>query len=64
MNVGNENRILVLTIRVLGLVFDLSTIKLVDYHYCPSFIISIISIGLLAGSGYELLDKEMFARLL
>ena len=63
-NRQDGNCILVLMIKVLSLVFDSSTIKLVNCHYCPSFIISIISIGLLADSGYELLDKEIFARLL
>ena len=54
----DENRDLVLTIGVLSLIFDSSTIELVDCHYYPSFIISIISIGLLARSGYELLMKR------
>ena len=57
MSVRNGNRVPVLVIRVLSLIFDLSTVELVDCHYCPSFIMSIIFVGLLASSGYELLIK-------
>ena len=60
----DENRVPILTIGVLSLVFDSSTVELIDCHYCPSYIMSIISVGLLASYGYELLDKEMFVRLL
>ena len=41
-------------IGVLSLVVESYTIELVDCHYCPSFIMSIISVGLLASCGYEL----------
>ena len=44
-------------IGVLSLVFESSRVELVEYHYCPSFIMSIIFVGLLASSGYELLIK-------
>ena len=64
LSIENGNRVPVLTIRVLSLVIESYTIELVDCHYCPSFIMSIISVGLLASYGHELLDKEMFARLL
>ena len=58
MNVGNGNRVSVLEIGVLSLVFESYTVELVDCHYCPSFIMSIISVGQLASGGYELLIKE------
>ena len=64
LSVENKNCVPILTIRVFSLIFDLSTIELVDCHYCPCFIMSIISVDLLASYGYKLLNKEMFAKLL
>ena len=58
LSIGNGNRVSVLTIGVLNLVFDSCIVELVDYHYCLSFIMSIISIGLLASCGYELLKNK------
>ena len=57
LSVENGSYVSVLTIGVLSLIFDLSTVELVDYHYCPSFIMSIISEGLLASCGCELRMK-------
>ena len=57
LNVRNENRVPILVIGVLSLAFESCRVKLVDCHYCPSFIMSIISVGLLASCGYELSIK-------
>ena len=57
LSVENENCVSVLAIGVLSLVFGSSRVELVDCHYCPSFIMSIISVGLLASYGYELSIK-------
>ena len=57
MIIENGNHVPVLTIGVLSLAFESCRVELVDCHYCPSFIMSIISVGLLASCGYELLIK-------
>ena len=57
LSIENENHVSVLVIGVLSLAFESCRVELVDYHYCPSFIMSIISIGLLASCGYELSIK-------
>ena len=55
LSIENGSSVSILVIGVLSLVFDSHIVELVDCHYCPSFIISIISVGLLASCGYELL---------
>ena len=57
MSIENENHVPVLAIRVLSLIFESYRVELVDCHYCPSFILSIISVGMLASCGYELSIK-------
>ena len=57
LSVRNENHVPVLAVEVLSLAFESYRIELVDCHYCPSFIMSIISVGLLASCGYELSIK-------
>ena len=54
LSIENRNHVLVLAIGVLSLIFESCTIELVDCHYYPSFIMSIIFVGLLASCGYEL----------
>ena len=58
LSIENESRVSVLAIGVLSFVFDSSTVELVDYHYCPSFIMSIISVGLLADCVLNCLIKR------
>ena len=64
LSIGNGNRVPVLAVGVLRLVFESCTVELVDCHYCPSFIMSIISVGLLASCGFELSIKEDFCNVI
>ena len=64
LSIRNGNRVPVLAIGVLSLVFESCTVELVDCHYCPSFIMCIISVGLLASCGYELTIKGDFCQVI
>ena len=57
LNVGDGRSVLVLALGIVKLVFDSHIIVLDDYHYCPIFLLNIISVGLLAKS-YEILIKK------
>ena len=41
-------------------VFESVVVMLNDYHFCPTFMMNVISIGLLAKAGYEILIKENY----
>ena len=60
LNVGDKSLILVLTLETLQLVFKSSSIILDDYHYCPSFLMNVISIDLLAKLGFKFIIKNNF----
>ena len=60
LNIGDEKSVLVLALGIIKLVFNSHIIILNDCHYCPSFLLNIIPIGLLAKANYEILIKKSF----
>ena len=60
LNVGDGSLVLVLTLGTLQLVFESSSVMLDDCDYCPSFLMNIISVGLLAKLGYKFIIKDDF----
>ena len=58
LNVRNESQALVLALETISLYFESCTVILNDYHFCPSFLVNIISVGLMAKDGYELSIKN------
>ena len=48
------------TLKTLQLIFKSSSIMLNDCHYCPSFMMNVIFIGLLAKLGYKFIIKDDF----
>ena len=58
MNVGDGRSISVLTLRIIKLVFESHYIILNECHYYHSFLLNVISVGLLAKSNYEILIKK------
>ena len=58
LNVGDGRSVPVLALEILKLIFESHTVVLSDYHFYPSFLLNIISIGLLAMNNYEILIKK------
>ena len=55
---GNGNAVPVLALGVLELFFESYKITLNDCHYSPSFLLNVISVGLLANENYEFSIKN------
>ena len=60
LNVRDGRLVLVLALKIIKLVIDSHSIVLSDCHFCRSFLLNIIFIGLLAKSNYEILIKVNF----
>ena len=60
MNVRDGRAVSVLAIEKIQLALNSNTIILDDYHYYPSFLMNIISIGLLIKKGYSFSIKKDF----
>ena len=58
MNIGDRRSVSVLALEIIKLVFNSHVIVLSDCHFCPSFLLNIISIDLLAKDNYEILIKK------
>ena len=58
LNVEDESQISIWTLEIVELIFKSISVILSDCHYCPSFLMNIISIGLLAKDGYSLSIKN------
>ena len=59
LNVGDERSVSVLALGTIKLIFKSNIIILSECHFCPFFLLNIISIGLLAMYGYEILIKKI-----
>ena len=57
LNVGDGRSVPVLALEIVKLVFDSHVVVLDDCHYCPTFLLNIISVGLLIKS-YKILIKK------
>ena len=58
LNVGDGSKVSVLALGIMNLVINSRNVILSECHYCPSFLLNIISVGLLAMNGYQFLIKE------
>ena len=58
LNVGDRSQVPILTLGVVKLVSKYNSVILSDYHYCPSFLMNIISVGLLIKDDYSLSIKN------
>ena len=58
LNVGDGRPVPVLALGIINLVINSRNIILSECHYCPSFLLNIISVGLLAMNGYQFLIKK------
>ena len=58
LNVGDRSKVLVLALGIMNLVINSRNIILSECHYCPSFLLNIIFVGLLAMYGYDFLIKR------
>ena len=58
LNVRDGSQVPIRALGVIELVFKSNSIILSDCHYCPSFLMNIISVGLLAKDGYSLSIKN------
>ena len=58
--VGDGRSVSVQALRIIEFIFESRVIVLNDYHYCPTFMMNVISVGLLTKSGYTLLIKENY----
>ena len=61
LNVGDGSKVSILALGIMNLVINSRNIILSECHYCPSFLLNIISVGLLAMYGYDFLIKKIFA---
>ena len=55
---GDESRVPVLALGVVELCFESYKILLSDCHFCPSFLLNVISVGQLAIEGYDFSIKK------
>ena len=60
LNIGDGSLVLVLVLRTLQLIFESSSVMLDDCYYYPSFLMNVISVGLLAKFDYKFLIKDDF----
>ena len=58
LNIGDERPISVLALEIIKLIFKSNIIVLSECHFCPSFLLNIISVGLLAMYSYEISIKK------
>ena len=58
LNIRDESQVSILTLGVIELIFKSYSIILSDCHYCLSFLMNIISVGLLVKDGYSLSIKN------
>ena len=58
LNVGDGSKVPILALGIMSLVINSRNVILSECHYCPSFLLNIISVGLLAMYGYYFLIKE------
>ena len=58
LNVGDGSKVPVLALGIMSLVINSRNVILSECHYCPSFLLNIISVGLLAMYGYNFLIKK------
>ena len=58
LNVGDGSSVPVLALGVVELCLETFSVVLSDCHYCPSFLLNVISVGQLATEGYEFSIKN------
>ena len=58
LNVGDGSKVPVLALGITNLVINSYNVILSECHYYPSFLLNIISVGLLAMNSYEFLIKK------
>ena len=58
LNMRDGKQVLILTLGVIKLVFKFNSVILSDCYYCSSFLMKIISVGLLTKDGYSLSIKN------
>ena len=58
LNVGDGSSVPVLALGVVELFLETFSVVLSDCHYCPSFLLNVISVGQLATEGYEFSIKN------
>ena len=63
-NMGNESQAPVLALGIVTLFFESYKVVPNDCHYCPSFLVNIISVCQLTINGYELLIKNDFCKVI
>ena len=59
LNVGDRRSVSVLVLGTIKLVFKSNVIVLSECHFCPSFLLNIIFVGLLTIYGYKILIKKI-----
>ena len=64
LNVGDGRPVPVLALGILKLVFESHTVVLNDCHFCPSFFLNVISVGLLAKNDYEISIKKQICNII
>ena len=58
LKVEDGRSVSVLALEIIKFVFESHSIILNEYHYCPSFLLNVISVGLLTNSNYEVSIKK------
>ena len=58
-NIEDGRSVPVLALGIIKLVFKFNVIILSECHFCPSFLLNIICVGLLAMCGYKILIKKI-----
>ena len=64
LNVGDGRSVPVLAMGIVQLILNTNIISLNECHYCPSFLMNIISVSLLAKDGYHLSIKGDYCNII
>ena len=62
--IGDGRLVPVQALGVIEFVFESGVVMLNDCHFCPTFMMNVISVGLLAKAGYEILIKENYCNII
>ena len=64
LNIGDERSVSVQALGIIEFIFESRVVVLDDCNYCSSFMMNVISKGLLAKSGYEISIKENYCNVI
>ena len=62
--VGDERLVPIQALGVIEFISEFGVVVLNDCHFCPTFMMNVISVSLLAKAGYEILIKKNYCNII